>query len=209
VKQVKRVYAELRGSRLVATVIVVFVVAAASGAGVWGAFVGQATNAGNSFASGTVALSDNDSGGSMFSLSGWKPGDTASRCIKVTYDGSLTADVRLYGTTTGSGLDPYLGLTVTRGTYSPTEPGFSSCTNFTPDSTTYITGQAAGVVYAGTLQDFPDAYASGIVDPTSGSPEDWTTGEAHVYKFQLAQGDNVTARSKNATQTFTWEARNR
>ena len=38
-------------------------------------------------AAGAVTLSDDDSGSAMFDLAGMAPGDTASRCIRVTYAG--------------------------------------------------------------------------------------------------------------------------
>ncbi len=57
------------------------------------------------------------------SMSGGVPGNTTSACIKVTFDGSLASTVRLYGATTGSGLDQYLDLKVTRGTYIPSDAG--------------------------------------------------------------------------------------
>jgi hypothetical protein len=125
----------------------------------------------------------------------------------VTYDGTLPAAVRLHGTTTGSGLDQYLDLKVTRGTYSPSTPAFKSCTNFQPDTTNY-TGAGNGVIYSGTLQGYPDDYASGLVDPLSGSPESWTTGEVHVYRVDVTLQQNFSAQGKDAAQTFRWEARN-
>ena len=185
-----------------------FVCLLAAAGGTWAAFTASTTNSGNAIAAGSVALTDNDGGsGVMFSLTGLTPGQTTSRCIKVTYNGSLASDVRMYGTTGGTGLDAHLGVTVTRGSYS-TDPGFSSCTNFTPDTSSHVSGQAPGVVYAGTLQDFPDSYAAGVVDPAASNPEDWRTGESHVYKIEVTQGDEPAAAGKNATQTFTWEARN-
>jgi Concanavalin A-like lectin/glucanases superfamily/Camelysin metallo-endopeptidase len=195
------------GLRSKATVLVAVAVAVLVGGGVgtFSYFVATTSNAGNAVSSGTVALSDNDSGQSLFSLSDMNPGESDTRCIKVTYDGSLASRVRLYGTTAGTGLDPYTSVTVTRGTQSGT-PAPRDCTGFTADSSTYVSGQAAGVVYAGTLQDFPDSYAAGISDPESGSPENWTTGESHAYKIQVTVGDEPSATAKNASQTFTWEA---
>lgn len=166
------------------------------------------SNENNSLAAGSVLIDDNDGGTAMFSLSGLEPGGTDTACIKVTSTGSLDASVRLYGTTTGTGLDQYASLTVTRGTYTAPEPAFDSCTNFSADSTTYISGQSSGVIYAGSLEGFPDSWSAGLVDPYSAAPESWATNEAHVYKFQLTLGDNATAAGKNATQAFTWEARN-
>jgi len=114
--------------------------------------------------------------------------------------------VRLYGTTTGSGLDAYLDLKVTRGSFSGSPPAFDSCTTFTADVTDYV-GAGSGVISSGMLQGFPDDYAAGRVDPVAGSPETWTTGESHVYKLQVTVENNASAQGKDAGQSFTWEAR--
>jgi hypothetical protein len=179
----------------------------AAGGITFAAYTATNDNTGNVVGSGTVKLSNNGDGSSMLSLSAAVPGATTSACIKVTYDGSLPATVRLYGTTTGSGLDAYLDLKITRGTYSPSDPAFKSCTNFQADGTNYI-GAGNGVIYNGTLQAFPDDYASGVVDPQSGSPESWTTGEPHVYKIEATLQSNFAAQNEDATQAFKWEARN-
>jgi hypothetical protein len=179
----------------------------AAGAVTFAAYTATTMNSGNVIGAGSVKLSDNGDGSSLMSLSGGVPGDTTSACIKVTYDGSLPSTVRLHGTTTGSGLDQYLDLKVTRGVYTPSDPAFKSCTNFQADATNYI-GAGNGVIYNGTLQGFPDDYASGLVDPQSGSPESWTNGEVHVYKLQVTVQSNFGAQNKDATQAFKWEARN-
>jgi hypothetical protein len=189
------------------TIVVVLLLVLGAG-GTVAAFNTTTRNDNNRLSAGSVALDDNDSGSALFSLSGMKPGDTDTACIKVRHTGSLPSTVRLYGAVTGTGLEQYVSLTVTRGSYTPSEPSFDSCTNFSADSTTYVTGQPAGVVYAGTLGGIPTSWSAGIVDPYSTAPESWTTNEAHVYRLQLTLGDNSTAAGKNATQAFTWEAQN-
>ena len=188
-----------------------FLVAAGLAASVatasWAAFSSVTDNSSNQIQAGSVSLQSNDSGSTLLSFSSAVAGDSAKGCIKVSYGGSLPASVRLYGTTTGTGLDQYLDLKITRGTYTSPEPSFPGCTNFTPDATNYI-GAGAGVVYNGTLQAFADDYASGLVDPTSGSPATWNNNDVHVYKLQVTLQNNAAALGKNATQTFTWEARN-
>jgi hypothetical protein len=179
----------------------------AAGAITFAAYTATNANTGNVVGAGSVKLTDNGDGSSLMSLSAAMPGDTTSACIKVTYDGSLPATVRLDGTTSGSGLDQYLDLKVTRGVYSPSDPAFKSCTNFQADGTDYI-GAGNGVIYNGTLQAFPDDYASGLVDPLGGSPESWTNGEPHVYKIDVTLQNDFGAQNKDATQTFRWEARN-
>jgi hypothetical protein len=195
-----------RWHRFAIAVAIAALVPAAGGA-TYAAFRATSTNDGNRVEAGSVKLSDNGDGSALVSLAGAVPGDTTSACVKVTYDGTLAATVRLHGTTTGSGLDQYLDLKVTRGTYSPSTPAYKSCTNFQPDGTDYI-GSGNGVVYVGTLQGFPDDYASGLVDPTSGSPESWSTGEVHAYRIDVTLQQNFAAQGENAAQVFRWEARN-
>jgi hypothetical protein len=195
-----------RWHRFAIAVAVAALVPAAGGA-TYAAFRATSGTGGDRLEAGSVKIADNDSGGAMVSFSGGYPGHTDTGCIEVTYTGSLDAALRLYGTTTGSGLDQYLDLRVTRGTYSPSNPGFDSCTNFSADATNYI-GAGAGVIYNGTLQGFADDYAGGLGDPTAGSPETWSTNEKHVYRIQVTLQNNAAAAGKNATQNFTWEARN-
>jgi Camelysin metallo-endopeptidase len=197
-----------KGRRAFAGAIVAALLGVLALGGTVAALNGSTSNDNNRIDTGTVTIQDNDNNSAMFSLSGLKPGDTSTACIKLTYTGSLGSTVRLYGATTGTGLEQYASLQITRGSYSGAEPSFPSCTNFSADSTTYINGQAAGVVYAGTLSGFPTSWATGQVDPSSTSPATWTTNTARVYKLQVTLGDNASAAGKNATQTFTWEAQN-
>jgi len=186
------------------SILIVAIVAAITGTGTYAAFSGTTSNPSNAFAAGTVALSDNDAGGSLLSLSNATPGNSSTGCIKITYSGSLNANVHLYGSATAS-LPSYLTLTVTRGTDS--SPSFASCSNFTADATNYI-GSGAGVIYSGNLSAFPSTYAGGLVDPTSGSPATWSTSDAHSYKFVVTVQNNAAAQGLSSTASFTWEARN-
>lgn len=195
-----------RWHRFAIAVAIAALVPAAGGA-TYAAFRATSSNSGERIEAGSVKLADNGDGSALVSLASAVPGDTTNACIQVTYDGSLPSTVRLHGTTSGSGLDQYLNLQVTRGTYSPSVPAYKSCTNFQADGTDYI-GAGNGVVYNGTLQGFPDDYASGLVDPTGGSPESWTTGEVHVYRFDVTLQQNFAAQGKDAAQVFRWEARN-
>jgi len=191
----------------VLTVVAIALACVLAGAQTWAAYDATTASRANSVTTGTVALADNDSGNAMLSLSSALPGATDTACITVTYTGSLASTVRLHGTTTGSGLDAYLDLKITRGSFSGAPPAFDSCATFSPDATDYV-GSGSGVVYNGTLQAFPDDYAAGRVDPLPAGPEAWTSGESHVYKVQVTLRNNASAAGKAATQTFTWEARN-
>jgi predicted ribosomally synthesized peptide with SipW-like signal peptide len=198
-----------RGSGVLSTkiglsLLVLALIGVVVGVGTWSAFSATTQNSGNAFSAGTVILADDDSGSAMLSLANAKPGDSDASCIVVTYTGSLAASVRLYGATAGTGLDQYLDLTVTRGSKSS---AFHGCGDFVPDGSNYI-GAGNGVIYSGTLQGYPDSYGAGIVDPTPGSPESWTNPESHAYKFVVTVQNDNNAQGLNATQTFTWEARN-
>jgi hypothetical protein len=190
--------------KILLTLLVLGGLATVGGAATFSAFSSTTTNAANSFAAGTVQLTDNDLGAAMLSLSNAQPGATDTSCILVTYSGSLSSAVTLYGSVAGA-LAPYLTLTITRGD-DPT-PVFDDCAGFTADSTDYI-GAGAGVVYQGLLSAFPTSYATGLVDPIPASPETWTTGETHTYRFAVTLADDNGAQGLNANASFTWEARN-
>jgi hypothetical protein len=171
--------------------------------GVFGAFSATTTNAGNTITAGTVAIADNDAGAAMYSITNAKPGESVSRCIKVTYTGSLDADVHIYTSSTIGALGQYVELTITPG--SQTTPTFPSCTGFTPDS--------GGALYTGTLANFAttkNTYANGVVDyPGTGSK--WAANESVVYQVTATLQSSAPEAAQGATtgaHTFTWEARN-
>ncbi len=181
----------------------------------YGAFFDN-TNAksnGNSLAAGTVVITDSHTGSTaLVSLTNAIPtlsSDTSTGCINVSYSGSLSSNVHIWATVDNSGgLAGYLNVTVTRGTFSPSAPSYPSCTNFVADSTNYI-GQGGGVLYNGTLSAMGTNYATGTVDLSAvGTPATWSNGNSHVYKVVVVLQDNLAARSKSASATFTWEAQN-
>jgi predicted ribosomally synthesized peptide with SipW-like signal peptide len=190
--------------KILLTLLVLGAFAAVSGTATFSAFSSQTTSTANAFAAGTVQITDNDAAAAMLSLANAQPGASDTSCVLVTYSGSLSSTVSLYGSIAGA-LAPYLTLTITRGD-DPT-PGFDDCTGFAPDSTDYI-GSGAGIVYQGALFAFPANYGAGIVDPIPASPETWTTGEAHTYRFAVTVVDDNAAQGQSASASFTWEARN-
>jgi hypothetical protein len=190
--------------KLLLSLVVLGLLGSIAGWATFSAFSATTTNPNNSFASGTVAISDNDSGTAMLSLANASPGTSDTGCIKIDYTGTLSSTVRLYATVTGT-LASYLTVVVTRGTDS--SPSFDSCTSFTADATNYI-GAGAGVIYNGLLSAYPANYTAGLVDPLPGSPETWTTSETHSYKFVVTLVDDTAAQGLSSTAAFTWEARN-
>jgi hypothetical protein len=192
--------------KLAATAAVLALCALLASAATWSNLNATGTNPSNLFATGTVKIGSNAGSSAVLSLTNAKPGAVSTGCILVTYTGTLPANVKLYGTGGGTGLNQYLTLVVTRGTFSGT-PAAGSCTGFSADPTNYIS-QGAGVVYSGTLANWPATAATALVDPTSASPESWTTAEAHGYQFQVTLQTNTAAQGLTGTETFTFEADN-
>lgn len=159
-------------------------------------FSAPTANSGSTFLSGTVSLTDDDTGSAMFSAAGLKPGSTGQKCIAVTYGGSVASSVKVYVTSgglTGSGLGAYLSWTIEEGA-----PGsFSSCSTFAASATDY--GPALLSSFASTSTNY--ATAVGTWTPTA-------AGQSMVYRFSWTLVDDEAARSKNAQVSFTWEARN-
>jgi hypothetical protein len=172
--------------------------------GVFGAFSATTTNAGNTITAGTVAIADNDAGAAMYSIANAKPGESVSKCIKVTYTGSVDADVHIYTTSTIGSLGQYVDLTITPGTQATST--FPSCTGFTPDS--------GGALYTGTLQNFGTAkgsYANGVVDNPGTSATKWVANDSVVYQITATLQSSAPDTAQGLTtgaHTFTWEARN-
>ncbi|MBL7256747.1 hypothetical protein [Paractinoplanes lichenicola] len=162
----------------------------------WSAFGGSTGSPGNRFAAGSVLLTDNSAGQTMFTVAALRPGVAPSRCVRVAYEGSLPATVRMSGATTGgTGLENYLMLSVTRG--SGVTGSFPGCTGFTPDATDYnLLGP--GVLYSGVLAGYPT-----LTDPGG----TWATNEAHWYRLSVDVLEPAAALGQSVTQTFSWDAR--
>jgi hypothetical protein len=188
-----------RARKVLLSLVVIGLVGTVAGLGAYSAFTSTTTNSGNSFASGSVTLADNDSGAAMYSVSNRKPGDSVTQCIRVDYTGTLDADVKLYTPSAIGSLGPYIDVQVRPGSGNPTFPG---CTGFTPD---------AADIYNDTLANFPTSYASGILDAGPGSATKWVNGDAVVYRFTLTLPSSAPSAAQGLTtgsHAFTWEARN-
>ena len=184
--------------KLLLSLLVLGIAGSIGGIGAFSAFKATTTNSGNTITSGTVSVSDNDSGSAMFSLSGMKPSDPAAvRCITVTYGGSLDANLRLYGAATGS-LAQYVNLTIEKGTQ--TGGSGLTCGTYTSQAT----------LYSGTVNGFATAnnnYANGLV-AFPGAATKWVTNDTLVYRVTVSLQNNNAAQGLNSTAGFTWEARN-
>ena len=144
-------------------------------------------------ATGTVVLGDDDSGTTMFSLTGLKPGAAATRCITVTSTGTVPALVRLYGSskTTSKSLSSNLTVAVQAGSGGAS----GNCAAFVPSST----------VYRGTLNAMPAGFSTGVGDwATTGN----SLGESRSYEITVSMPSNASTASQAgaAGVAFTWEA---
>ncbi|HEY1854896.1 MAG TPA: hypothetical protein VGG40_09940, partial [Solirubrobacterales bacterium] len=116
-------------TKIIRTLLLLGVVACIAGAGVFSAFSSQTDNPGNVVTAGTVVLEDNDSGTALYAMTAAKPGESKASCIKVTYQGSLPATVKLFTPSTIGELGPYVELKIEAGT--ATSSTFPSCEGFT------------------------------------------------------------------------------
>src|SRR5262249_50032563 len=115
-----------RKEKLLLTFLLVGVLGGLAGLGVFGAFTSTTSNSNNSFAAGSVTIGDNDANSALYSVTNAKPGTSVTSCIKVSYTGTLPADVHIYTTSSIGTLGQYIDLTITPGTQSGS-PAFPSC----------------------------------------------------------------------------------
>lgn len=159
---------------------------------------GSTGNPGNSWATGNVGLSDNDSGSATFNVTGMQPGDTGTRCITVSYTGSVTSAIQLYaaGVSGSTALANDLSLVIST---SPVASAASdpTCAN------SYTWTQA----WTGSLKTF-DTF-TGYSNPVPLSTS-WTPGgtDHRAFKIVYTFTPTTPVQGTTTTSTFTWEARN-
>ena len=93
------------------------------------AFTATTRNAGNSWATGQVALTDDDAGRAGFTVQNLVPGQTGQKCIVVTSNSTVPGEVRAYTQNlsgSAAGLQDHIDLRVERGTGG----SFDSCDGF-------------------------------------------------------------------------------
>lgn len=161
----------------------------------YSAYSATTTNGTNTWATGSVALSDDDSTAAMFSVTGLKPGSTGTKCITVTSTGTLPASVKLYGSglATTNSLSSYLDLTISMGSGG----SFGSCTGYT----------SAGSIYTGTLAAFTaSTYAAGVGSwTTTGAPPETKT---YQVTYTMNAAAPTSTQGGTASISFVWESQN-
>jgi hypothetical protein len=191
-------------NKLLASALVAGALGSVAALGVFGLFSATTQNSGNEISSGTVALTDNDAGSAQLNIVGAKPGDSWTRCIKITYNGSLPADIHAYVVGGQGPLAPYLHLTLSQGT-QPTAT-FPSCTGFTPDAT-----NGTGTTYDGPALGGPGStYETGPTVVPFGQTA-WGQGDTLVVKSVVtldAAAPDLAQGNTSGPYTIFWEARN-
>jgi len=151
----------------------------------------------NSWQSGTVTFGPNSPAGALFAINTAIAGSYGTACVKVTYTGSLPAQARLYvSSTTGGGLETYLGVQVRSGTGTA-----SNCSDFSAGSTDYnAVGLTDATKTLATLQAASHDYAGGVGSWTV------TTGSTRTYQVSWLMLPDNNATSRTVTFGLTWEA---
>jgi hypothetical protein len=155
------------------------------------AFTASTSTQASGFTAGTLELSDDDNGTSMFTATGMVPGAGAIECITVTYGGDVTpSPVRIYGASSGP-LAGYLDLKIEVGTGGSS----ASCSGFTASST----------IYDGTLSGFSGAHSNWGNAQASFTAN--ATPFTRTFRFTATVQDTDAAQGLTATAGFTWETR--
>jgi hypothetical protein len=166
----------------------------------YSAYSATTVNPTNNWATGSVALTDDDANTAAFTAANLKPGSTGTKCIAVSSTGSLASTVKLYATTpTGTkNLAANINVTISQGTGG----SFGSCTGYAP--------LASGAdLYSGTL----DALGKTATSYTTGIGDWAPTGKANetrTYQITYTVNTNAPDTTQNGTAALglTWEAQN-
>lgn len=198
-----------RKRKLLATLVVVGLVGSIAAYGTFSAFTATTVNSGNTFSAGSVKI-DDDSGATtaLFpsSLGAQAPGAGVAKCLRVKYNGSLAATVKLFASTGITNGDSYT-LQVERavgGTGLTTLDGTRSCAGFG------VGGTVTDAFAAANLSTFPTDYATSTVHGKA-SNATWAQNDWVDYRFTLTVKDDPTENAHttaNSTGAFsiTWKA---
>jgi hypothetical protein len=170
-------------------------------------FSASTANPTDNWAAGSVALTDDDSGSALFTVSNLKPGSTGTKCIVVTSNASLASTVKLYATAGSfaqtNTLADNLTLTVTQGT--STSSG-GNCAGFSADAGGANTTTGSITAFASGYTDFANGF--GTWTPAAGN------GVAKTYQIAYTLNSGATQPQTDAMQGgtaqlgFTWEEQN-
>jgi len=158
----------------------------------YAAFSTTTDNPGSNWKAGAVTLTDDDSNAAAFSATGLRPGDTNSKCIKVSSTGDIGGQVKMYSTghSTTKALSDNLDLTISVGTGG----SFTSCDGFVKSSD----------LFTGTLA----SYAASKTNYATGT-SDWVSvkNDSRTYQitYKLKDGAPNSAQGGTSAANFVWE----
>jgi hypothetical protein len=183
--------------KVLLTLAVLGVAGAFAGFGAYSAFTATTTNTGNSFATGTVNVSQHAGATTLYSGSNKSPSDSTVSCIRVTYSGTLTSHVKLYVSSVTNG--SLFTLKVERGSGLSSPDNTMNCTGFSASSTAFNT----------TLDQLGTTYAGGLDGKSGGGT--WAQNDSVDYRFTITVNDDPTPNAHTSatgtgSHTFTWEA---
>jgi hypothetical protein len=165
----------------------------------YSAYSATTVNPTNNWATGTVALADDDTNTAAFTAANLKPGSTGTKCIAVTSTGSLASTVKLYATNPAStkNLAANIDVTISQGTGG----SFGSCTGYTP--------LAGAALYTGTL-DALGKTATSYTNGLGGWSPTGTATESRTYQITYTVKADApdTTQGGTAALGLTWEAQN-
>ena len=164
----------------------------------YSAYSATTVNPTNNWATGTVALADDDTNTAAFTAANLKPGSTGTKCIAVTSSGSLASTVKLYATNpaTTKNLAANINLTISQGTGG----SFGSCTGYT---------KLGADLYTGTLDQLGKSatgFTNGLGDWAPSGKNDETRTYQLTYTVKTDAPD--TTQGGTAALGLTWEAQN-
>jgi hypothetical protein len=174
------------------TLVVLAVVLAAVGVvvGSGAAFTAQASNLNNTFAAGTLSLT-NTPNTAIFSVSGWKPGDSAQGVIDLQNSGSITAGA--------------VTLRATSVTDTPASPALSAKVDMVVKDCGLFAGATPPTCDAGD----PNVYSGTLAAMTSANAlGSYAANDKHRYQFTATFNSSAddTYQGAQTSATFQWDA---
>ncbi|QQD75052.1 hypothetical protein I8920_09215 [Curtobacterium sp. YC1] len=159
----------------------------------YAAFSSNTDNAGNSWRTGAVALTDDDQGVAMFDVDDLVPGSSGTNCITVTAETTNASTVKFFvdEQTDTDSLGTHLDVQVERGSLGTA----GDCGTFT----------SAASVHDGSLADLAahDSFGTGL---DSWKPATGTATATYRISYTLSEDAPNTVQSSEAGTTFVWEA---
>ncbi len=143
------------------------------------------TTAAASISAGTIAISDDDLGQSLFDLSAMSPGRPEVRCLEIVYEGTIVPVELSLQTKAPGELASYLDVTIDEGSGG----SFETCAGFV----------ARGSLFDGTLRQLSDMGRLELDRLVN-------SGASNTYRVRFDLQDDTRALGQSTSVEFIWEA---